>query len=135
MTIDRFRSMGCKIVVGGAKSDELREVGDLFAGRDRTFSRFRSDSELSRVNTFSSRILVVSDELAEMLRLALRACEATGGVVDPTVGAALARSATTETSPSSMQTAARFGRSRAGARVRSVFGGGSSSARSAFSST
>jgi len=90
VTIDRFHSMGCEIVVGGAKPDELREVGDLFAGRDRTFSRFRSDSELSRVNAFPSRILVVSDELAEMLHLALRACEATAGVVDPTVGAALA---------------------------------------------
>jgi thiamine biosynthesis lipoprotein len=86
---ERFRSMGCEIVVGGATADETGEVRDLFAERDRAFSRFRSDSELSRVNAFPSRILVVSDAFAGMLRLALRASEATGGVVDPTVGAAL----------------------------------------------
>ena len=81
--------MGCEIVVAGATSRELGAVVDLFERRDRTFSRFRSDSELERVNRFPSRIQIVSEAFADMLRLALDAAAATGGLVDPTVGAAI----------------------------------------------
>ena len=89
MSQSRFRAMGCEIVVGGSTPDELEAVMRLFAARDRTFSRFRADSELTRVNGFPSRIQIVSDAFADMLRVGLAAAEATGGLVDPTVGAAI----------------------------------------------
>ncbi len=89
MTTARLRAMGCELAVGGATNDELEQITRLFAERDRTFSRFREDSELSRVNRFAMRTLVVSDEFAEMLRASLWAAGATDGLVDPTVGASI----------------------------------------------
>ena len=56
---------------------------------DRACSRFRCDSELSRLNARSGRTTEVSPLLSDALALALRAAELTGGDVDPTVGRAL----------------------------------------------
>ncbi|GAB3970184.1 FAD:protein FMN transferase [Actinoallomurus acanthiterrae] len=51
--------------------------------------RFRADSELSRLNAAASRPVQVSALFARTLKRALEVAEATDGVVDPTVGAAL----------------------------------------------
>lgn len=56
---------------------------------DRACSRFREDSELTRVNASAGRTVQVDPLLAEAVEVALRAAELTGGDVDPTVGAAL----------------------------------------------
>jgi thiamine biosynthesis lipoprotein ApbE len=56
---------------------------------DRACSRFRQDSELSRVNSAGGRSVLVSELFAQALELALRAAELTDGNVDPTVGRAL----------------------------------------------
>jgi len=56
---------------------------------DRACSRFRADSELSRVNICAGRWTRVSPLLLEALEVALRAAELTDGDVDPTVGLAL----------------------------------------------
>jgi thiamine biosynthesis lipoprotein len=57
---------------------------------DRACSRFRSDSDLTRVNACAGgRPLPVSRLLIEALEVALRAAELTDGDVDPTIGAAL----------------------------------------------
>ena len=56
---------------------------------DMTCSRFRVDSELSRLNAKAGRAVTISPVLAEALAVALRAAELTGGRVDPTVGADL----------------------------------------------
>ncbi|MGH2853130.1 MAG: FAD:protein FMN transferase [Solirubrobacteraceae bacterium] len=56
---------------------------------DRACSRFRVDSELSRVNASEGRPVQIGDLLTEALELALRAAELTSGDVDPTVGRAL----------------------------------------------
>jgi thiamine biosynthesis lipoprotein ApbE len=57
---------------------------------DRACSRFREDSELTRVNMRAGRTLQLDDPLlVEAIDLALRAAELTDGDVDPTVGAAL----------------------------------------------
>ncbi len=57
---------------------------------DRACSRFRPDSDLTRVNALAGRRPVpVSPLLVEALQVALRAAELTDGDVDPTVGAAL----------------------------------------------
>jgi thiamine biosynthesis lipoprotein len=82
--------MGCEIVVGGADDDELEAVERLFAEREQRFSRFLPTSELSRVNASASAQVIVSAEFAQALDHALDAAALTGGLVDPTVGAAIA---------------------------------------------
>ena len=59
---------------------------------DRAASRFRADSEVSRLAELARHgpvVAAVSDLLAEHVRAALRAARLTDGLVDPTVGAAL----------------------------------------------
>jgi thiamine biosynthesis lipoprotein len=53
---------------------------------DLACSRFRPDSELTRLNAGSGSDVEVSALLLEALRVALRAAESSGGLVDPTVG-------------------------------------------------
>ncbi|MFE1749657.1 FAD:protein FMN transferase [Streptomyces anandii] len=59
------------------------------AAVDRTCSRFRADSELTRVNRAAGTATTVSEGFAEALYVALRAARLTGGAVDPTVGHAM----------------------------------------------
>ncbi|MHB8471161.1 MAG: FAD:protein FMN transferase, partial [Gaiellaceae bacterium] len=87
--VRRFRSMGCEILVAGATSAEASAVEDLFARRDRTFSRFVAGSELNRVNEHAGRPTLVSADFAAMLERALAAAAQTQGLVDPTLGRAL----------------------------------------------
>ena len=84
-----FRSMGCDVVVDGARASERRAIEGLFDERERIFSRFRPDSELNRVNAHAGRPARVSQAFAEMLRVALEAERETSGLVDPTLGAEL----------------------------------------------
>jgi thiamine biosynthesis lipoprotein len=65
------------------------EVESELAAIDLACSRFRADSELSRLNAGAGRSVQVGELLMEALELALRAAELTGGDVDPTVGRAL----------------------------------------------
>jgi thiamine biosynthesis lipoprotein len=59
---------------------------------DRACSRFRADSDLTRVNAAAGgSALRVAPLLIEALQIALRAAELTGGDVDPGLGAALVR--------------------------------------------
>ena len=86
--MNRFSSMGCEVVVEGATEAELARIRALFEERDAVFSRFRENSELNRVNA-AGQAFLVSPLFAEMVEAALRAREQTGGLVDPTLGAAL----------------------------------------------
>jgi len=56
---------------------------------DRACSRFRSDSELMRVNQAAGKPVAVNAPLMEALEVALRVARATDGAVDPTVGRAI----------------------------------------------
>jgi thiamine biosynthesis lipoprotein len=56
---------------------------------DEACSRFRADSDLSRVNNASGSWTQVGALLVEALDVALRAAEITDGLVDPTVGEAV----------------------------------------------
>ena len=85
----RFPAMGADVLVHGATAGELEAIEALFADWDRVFSRFRPDSELNRVNRDPSPVVVLSRPFAFALRAALEAAEATGGLVDPTLGAAV----------------------------------------------
>jgi FAD:protein FMN transferase len=68
----------------------LAAVRAEVAAVDAACSRFRLDSELSRVNALAGSPVEVGALFAEALDTALRAAELTGGDVDPTVGAGMA---------------------------------------------
>jgi thiamine biosynthesis lipoprotein len=84
-----FRAMACTIVVAGANRSELDAVVALFAERERTFSRFLADSELTVVNSRPDGAVLVSAVFARAVALALAAAEQTHGLVDPTLLRAL----------------------------------------------
>ena len=56
---------------------------------DRLCSRFRDDSELSQANAHAGRTRKATPELRAAVEVALAAANATGGLVDPTIGRAL----------------------------------------------
>lgn len=92
-----FATMGTVVtLVAPHKVDERRfrsaaaKVEHVFQREDRRFSRFRADSELSRVNAAAGRSVQVSRPFAILTERALRAAEETDGLFDPTVLPALA---------------------------------------------
>jgi FAD:protein FMN transferase len=89
MSPDRFFAMGAEVVVGGASPGELAAIEELFATLEQTFSRFRPESELNRVNAASAEFVAVSPTFARVLALALDSARRTDGLVDPTLGAAI----------------------------------------------
>lgn len=56
---------------------------------DLVASRFRADSELTRLNALAGCELPVSARMVELLSAALEVADSTAGAVDPTVGAAV----------------------------------------------
>jgi thiamine biosynthesis lipoprotein len=84
-----FRAMGCDVEVSDRAG--AAAVRELFAGRDRRFSRFIEGSELNAVNASPLGVTLVSEELSSMLLLAIDAARATGGLVTPAVGGAVLR--------------------------------------------
>lgn len=84
-----FRAMGTEIelFVQGDAGDRLDAVEREFERLEQSMSRFRPDSELSRLNR-DGRI-VGSPSLVEVVTAAVEARERTGGLFDPTVHDAL----------------------------------------------
>jgi thiamine biosynthesis lipoprotein len=82
--------MGCVVEIGGAAAGEAEAIERIFQARDRQFSRFREDSELSRVNRTPREIVTVTKTFGQMVERALAAASATGGLVHPTLAGALA---------------------------------------------
>lgn len=64
-------------------------VDEVVVAMDAAASRFREDSELSRLNASPDRDVTVSPLLARAVAAALRGAELSGGAVDPTVGWAI----------------------------------------------
>jgi len=85
--VSSFRSMGCTVELADGTDD--RGVRALFEERNQRFSRFRADSELSRLNRLAAGASFVSEDFSRMLAHALRAARATSGLVTPAVGAAV----------------------------------------------
>jgi thiamine biosynthesis lipoprotein len=56
---------------------------------DLAASRFREDSELSRLNARPGQEVVISRLLAQAIAVALRGARLSGGAVDPTIGSAV----------------------------------------------
>src|SRR6202042_2874768 len=70
---------------------DARAIADAeLAAVDLACSRFRADSELSRLNAADGAPVSISPLLAELIGEALRAARLTAGDVDPTCGGALA---------------------------------------------
>jgi thiamine biosynthesis lipoprotein len=87
--IHRFRSMGTTVEAEGFGAGEADRLERLFERWERTFSRFRTDSELVAVNQRAGRRVLVSPLFARVVRAALELASATEGLVVPTVGRAL----------------------------------------------
>lgn len=64
-------------------------VDEVVAAMDTAASRFREDSELSRLNASPDRDVAVSPLLAQAIAAALRGAELSGGAVDATIGSAM----------------------------------------------
>lgn len=96
-TVDRirFRSLGTTAELLVTDADRLapaeRELRAELRAIDEACSRFDGTSEISRLRAHAGAAAPVSPLLAEALRVALRAAELTDGLVDPTVGHAVAR--------------------------------------------
>ena len=90
-----FRAFGTFATLLVTHPDRLEPAYDLLAAEldamDAACSRFRTDSELWRVNHASGRPVRVSPLFAEALGVALAAAELTDGDVDPTCGQSLIR--------------------------------------------
>jgi thiamine biosynthesis lipoprotein len=89
-----WRALGCAVRLVVTDPDRLRDcragLADWLDLVDRSCSRFRPDSELLSVDAAHGRPAAISPLLADAVESALRAAEQTGGLVDPTVGNALA---------------------------------------------
>jgi thiamine biosynthesis lipoprotein len=88
-----FHALGTTAVLAitdpTVRLDARALLEDELAAIDHACSRFRTDSELVRVNTEAGRAVPVSALFLEALRVALRAAAVTDGRVDPTIGRAL----------------------------------------------
>ena len=91
-----FRAMGTTVRVltdERATASAVSWAGEAirltFEREERRFSRFRADSELSRINRADGRPIRVSPTFASVMRLALDSSAVTGGLFDPTVLGAL----------------------------------------------
>ncbi|MHB1614093.1 MAG: FAD:protein FMN transferase [Actinomycetes bacterium] len=73
----------------GAARAATTVVLDVIGRVDRAASRFRRDSDLTRVNRNAGRWVSVSDLLCRAVEVALSVAAATDGACDPTVGAGL----------------------------------------------
>lgn len=88
-----FDAFGTSAVVAVADPAGLRSaraaVDDVVGAIDRACSRFRDDSELSRLNAVGGEPVTASPLLLDAIEAALRAAQLTDGDVVPTVGGAL----------------------------------------------
>jgi thiamine biosynthesis lipoprotein len=85
-----FRAMGSQMLAILEQEAEytpgiLSQVPDWFEEWEQTLSRFRYDSELSRLNRTADQFIGVSQTLWDVFQASLQANHFTGGLVTPTV--------------------------------------------------
>ena len=83
-----FRAMGCHMTAvldADKRAASLEAVPAWFEAWEQTFSRFRADSELSRLNERAGQWVRVSASLWEVTHLALVAARWTDGLFSPTI--------------------------------------------------
>lgn len=91
---DQYSALGTTVEGGvrGTSADAqhvLQVARDTVRAFERQFSRFRADSELTRLNEHAGTAFLVSEAMLALLAAAQNAWRQTGGVVDPTIGNAL----------------------------------------------
>ena len=94
MAAATFPAMGTEVAVlapAGRAAEAAGRARRLFEDWERRLSRFRPDSELSRLNANPGRPVPVGQLLYRVLATALAAARATGGVYDPTMAHQLER--------------------------------------------
>ncbi len=95
VTSARFDALGTYVYLSTRRPDELaaaREIAEqILSDVDLTCSRFRPDSDLSRVNERDGRWVEVDRLLACAVQAACNAAEQTAGLVNPLLGVALVR--------------------------------------------
>ena len=93
VALKSWTALGTSVHVVATDADGLGRattaVGEVLEDVDTAYSRFRDDSELSRLNASSGRTVRVSPLLATAIDAAQRAARLTDGAVDPTIGQAL----------------------------------------------
>lgn len=83
-----FHAMGCEMLAVIDRETELpllKQVPIWFEEWEQVLSRFRMDSELSRLNMIHDQHVQVSDTLREVFRAAQKAERMTDGLVTPTL--------------------------------------------------
>jgi FAD:protein FMN transferase len=90
-TFSVFGTTATLLVSEPGQVGAARVIADAeLAAVDLACSRFRPDSELSRLNAAAGAVITVSELFADLVEAALRAARLTDGDVDPTCGQALA---------------------------------------------
>lgn len=83
-----FRAMGCQMTAvldTDRRTSRLEAVPGWFEEWEQVLSRFRPDSELSRLNRHTGQWVSVSPILWEVLKLGINAARWTGGLIVPTI--------------------------------------------------
>ena len=87
------RALSTGIQVGVTRAEALGAAQAVVARRlddiDRAVSRFRGDSDVTRINNAGGEPVRVSDLCLRAIRVALEVAAATYGIVDPTVGTSM----------------------------------------------
>ncbi len=92
MRTSTWRALGTGVVLvtnGTGHTRARSALAALLEKVDATYSRFRPDSELSRLNAWGGQRVPVSPLLADAIGASLRGARLTDGLVDPTVGRAM----------------------------------------------
>jgi len=93
LALKSWKALGTSVLVLTTRDDRLEAatttVRQVLEDVDAAYSRFREDSELSRVNANAGRTIPISPLLATAIDAALRAARLTDGAVDPTIGRAI----------------------------------------------
>lgn len=91
-----FKAMGCRMAafldrdtIAAARA--LQQVPAWFEEWEQSLSRFRPDSELTRLNASAGRPFAASETLWAVTQAAVQAAQTSGGLVVPTVLGALER--------------------------------------------
>lgn len=118
-----FTAMGTDITVRvehREAGDLLVEARDLFENWEAVLSRFRPDSELSRLNARAGSAVPVSPLLLRVIVAALRAAWATKGLFDPALGRQLVAAGYAQSFERSSPSHFRIARARPGGAWRDI---------------
>ena len=93
VALKSWKALGTSVHVlatdAGGLGRATTAVSEVLEDVDTAYSRFRQDSELSRLNANPGRVVRVSPLLATAIDAAQRAARLTDGAVDPTIGQAI----------------------------------------------